>query len=444
MPVDHVRDAAIDVLLRVFDKGDFLDQAVDKKLSKVDFAPRGKRFFTHLVYGTVRHAVLCDHVLKTIVKQPLASLPRPIITIMRMGIFQSLFSSQVTFPAMVHTSVELAHKKGHAGTAKLVNACLRRAPKSLDEITLPSPEEDLPAYLACRYSMPRWLVDRWIGEFGADGARGLCEVSNEETEGSIRCNTLLCSMDELIKRLDNLEFKVEKRTIVPEELTLTSGGQLSSTPVFREGLFFQQDPASMLPSHLLQPEPGDRVLDMCAAPGGKATHLAQLSNNQAMIVASDLAYRRLRRLRENTVRLETSSVQVMCGDAKRPPFKPGSFSKVLVDAPCSGLGTLRRHPDLKLRLQPTESVKLAVVQRALLQSAVELCENQGVLVYSVCTFTPEETIEVRDDILARGNVRLEDGPEWMSPWRIGQGQYRTLPSVDGVDGCFLMRLRKCS
>ncbi len=443
MSVDLVRDAAIGVLLRVFERGAHLDEALDKGLRRRQVSERGRRFLTHLVYGTVRHRLLVDHVLAGVLHQPLDDLPAPIRAILRMGVFQSLFSTQVTTPAMVHTSVELAKRRGHAGTARLVNAVLKRAPERIEEVRLPDPESDLERHLSVRYSMPSWLVARWLAEFGEETGQGLCEASNTEAPTTLRANTIRTTPEALAAALAKSGFSAQKRTAVPEEITVSGTVPPVRTKFFQAGHFVLQDAASMLPAHLMEPTAGERILDLCAAPGGKATHLSQLASGEADVVAMDSHCGRLALLAENAFRLGLSNVRGVCGDGTRPPFG-AAFDKVLVDPPCTGLGTMRRHPDLKWRVQPEDFEKLAGLQVALLRSGIALCKNGGLIVYSVCTFSPEETEAVAEQALKGNEVAFEDGPEWLSRWRIGPGQYRTLPLEEGLDGFFLMRLRKAS
>ena len=443
MSVDPVRDTAVGVLLRVFEEGAYLDLALDKTLRRGNLSHRGRRFLAQLAYGTVRRKRLCDYVLERLVREPVDKLPPAIFAILRMGVFQSLYCSQVTFPSMVHTSVDLAKRRGHAGTARLVNAVLRRAPQTLDDIRFPSREDDLAEFLGIYYSMPRWLVEVWITEFGPEKAEALCVASNEEAPVTLRTNTLKTTPSRLMADLTKAGCVLEKRTPVPEELTLVGGDPPSRSKFFQSGHFFQQDVASMLPPHLLEPKPGDRVLDCCAAPGGKTTHIAQLTEGRSWITAMDIHPFRFRLIRENIARLGVEGITLVCGDACNPPLTPG-FARVLVDAPCSGLGTLRRHPDLKWRLVPNDCEELARLQTALLRKAIQLCKNGGLIVYSVCTISRAETSGVAAAILETEHVQPEDGPEWLNQWKIGQGQYQTLPTNGGLDGFFLMRLRKAS
>lgn len=439
--VDIVRDTAVGVLLRVFFEGAYLSIALDKALRRADVSERGRRFLTQLVYGTVRYKLLCDHVLAERLHQPLDQLPRPVLVVLRMGVYQSLFLNQVTFPAMVHTSVELARRRGHAGMARVANAVLRRAPKSLDEVVLPPREADLAAHLSVRHSMPDWLVRQWIAEFGEARAEAVCEALNSEAPTTIRVNTLKTDVESLLTAFNEKEPRAAKRTIIPEELTLLAGLPPARSKWFAEGDFLIQDTASMLPAHLLEPKAGERVLDLSAAPGGKSTHLAQLAGDRAVVAAMDIHPGKLGLVRENADRLGIENVLPFCGDGTAPPLRP-EFDRVLVDAPCSGLGTLRRHPDLKWRTQPDMPGRLARLQAELLRSAVHLCKNGGLIVYSVCTFTRTETTDVARAVTEAEDVVLEEGPKWLSQWQTSPGQYRILPEKEGLDGFFLIRLRK--
>jgi len=440
--IDIVRDGAIDALLRVFERGQLINVALDKTLRRKPISERGRRFLSQLVYGTVRHKTLCDHVLGGLVSQPLDKLPLPILMILRMGVFQALFCNQVTFPAMVHTSVDLAKKRGHAGTARLTNAVLKRVPQRLEDVALPDEATSPVACWRIRYSMPRWLIQSWIDGYGHETTKEMCEASGLEAPLTLRTNCLKTSRDELKARLEKADCHTSAATAVPEELTVT-GGNPFKTKLFQTGHFAIQDPASMLPAHLMEPQPGERILDMCAAPGGKSTHLAELARGEATVVACDVSPRRLAQIRDNVSRLETPGVHILAADGLALPFR-GSFSGVLLDAPCTGIGTLRRHPELKWRARKEDAARMAETQRKLLRCAARLCDNGGRIVYSVCTFTPEETTEIARFAESLDNLNPEDGPEWLSQWRKSRGLYQTLPGAGTMDGFFLMRLRKGS
>ncbi len=445
MPVDPVRDAAIDVLLRVFERGAFLNLSLDKTLRrKTDLSERGARFLTQLVYGTTRHAGLCDYIVQPLLHQPLDELPTPIRMIMRMGAFQALFCRQVTFPAMVHTSVDLAKKRGHIGTSRLVNAVLKRIPQSIEQIVFPDHDTQPVEFLSARYSIVPWIVTAWIDEYGFAGAETLCVAADTEAPRTLRVNTLRTDRATVLQVLEKAGLSAEADPVVPEAITLNDGHLSTRSKIFQHGDIYIQDTSSMLPPHLLEPQAGESILDLCAAPGGKTTHLAQLTGDAAQIVALDLPFRKLGLVQENAARLQLDSIRCVAGDGLCAPFPAGSFDRVLVDAPCTGLGTLRRHPELKQRVRPEDPARLALEQIALLRSALGLCKNGGLIVYSVCTVTREETERVIGAILDDGGVVPEDGPEWFNQWKIETGRYRILPNTAQWDGYFLTRLRKRS
>jgi len=446
MPVDPVRDAAIDTLLRIVQKNETIAAAIDKTLRRKGdrLSPRGRRFMTQLVYGTTRHDLLADHVLTPLLHQPLEKLPLPIRLVLRMGVFQALFANNVTFPAMVHTSVDLAKRHGTAGAARLVNAVLKRVPESIDDVALPDREMGFSRYLSVRYSTPEWLVRRWIAEHGESVAETLCTVACSEAPRYLRVNTRKTTRDALVAHLARKDILARPHDTIPDAVEIVNGAVPTGGKSFQRGEFYVQDAASMLAAHLLAPQPGERIIDLCASPGGKTTHVAQLLPEDGRVHACDIAYRKLRRVRENAVRLDLPNITLTQADAIRPAFADASFDAVLLDAPCSGLGTLRRHPDLKTRTGGQTIQRLARQQIALLRSALTLCKNNGRVVYAVCTFTPEETLGVLQAIQGDGNVAFEDGPEWMNQWRTTSGQYRVMPTENGPDGYFLTRLRKRS
>ena len=445
MPVDPVRDAAIETLLRVFEKGANTNQAIERTISRkgARLSSRGRRFLTHLVYGTSRYVNLADYVLKDLLNQPIKQLPFPILLILRMGVYQTLFLDTVTFPSMVHTSVDLAKKQGHAGTARLVNAVLKRIPQTLEDVTFPDKNEDLGYYLSIRYSLEKWLCNRWIEEYGAEQAEAMCAASNEEASATIRVNTTITTREKLLESLKRLDLLAIADPVIPDAISLIKCAPPLRSKIFQEGHFYIQDAASMLPPHLLEPQAGDRILDMCASPAGKSTHVAQLTDNGAFVIANDMGGRNYWRMQENIDRLQLKNIHLTIADATALPFT-GPFDRVLLDAPCTGMGTFRRHPELKYRMGPKAPRRLGKKQLALLRSAIEVCKNGGLIVYSVCTFSAEETEDLATIITGELPVSLEDGPVWLDTWKISKGQYKILPGNGPLDGFYLMRLRKQS
>ncbi|MCK5862358.1 MAG: 16S rRNA (cytosine(967)-C(5))-methyltransferase RsmB [Candidatus Hydrogenedentes bacterium] len=444
MPVDPVRDNAVSALIRVLENDARTNVVLDRILRKGRLSLRGGRFLTHLVYGVVRNKLLCDHVLSAVCTQPLDKIPPPVLMVLRLGVFQAYFCANVTRPALVHTSVDLARRRGNIGLAKLTNAVLRHIPDSLESVSFPDRHSDFINHLRMRYSMPRWMVRLWMEKFGEEGAEKICASCGEQAPLTIRVNTLKMNRDNLIRLLGKSGFAAAPVPNCMDGLIVSGKSNLLKSKLFQEGLFMLQDPASMFAAQLLSPSPGENILDMCAAPGGKATHISALTGGEASVVAMDRYYSRMGRLEENCERMTVPNIIPLCGDGLLPPFKEGFFDRVLLDAPCSGLGTLRRHPEIRWRTTPELVAKLAVTQRALLRKAVQLCKNGGLVVYSVCTLTRQETSEVVSEIIADGHCVPEDAPEQFDSWKITQGQYQTSPLDAAWDGFFLTRFRKRS
>ncbi|HDP35934.1 MAG TPA: 16S rRNA (cytosine(967)-C(5))-methyltransferase RsmB [Candidatus Hydrogenedentes bacterium] len=444
MPVDLVRDCAVSALMRILENSAHTDVVLDRILRKRKLSSRGSRFLTHLVYGVVRHKLLCDHVLSDLCDQPLDKIPAPVLMVLRMGVFQAFFCANVTRPALVHTSVDLARRRGNVGLAKLANAVLRRLPDRLEAVRLPDREHDFINYLRVRYSMPRWMVRLWMDLFGADDAEKFCAVCNTPAPVTIRVNTLRTDRETLARQLVAAGYAASPVCDCLDALSVTGEGNLFKSKLFLDGLFMLQDPASMLAAAMTTPRPGQRILDMCAAPGGKATHMAALSGGKAFVVAAERYLGRMERIRENCARMGMSNLSAVCADGLQAPFEDGAFDCVLLDAPCSGLGTLRRHPEIKWRAMPDMPARMAVTQRALLRKAMQLCKNGGLIVYSVCTLTRQETLEVVEEVMSDGTCVSEDAPEQFNSWKTAQGQYQTNPLGAAWDGFFLTRFRKRS
>jgi 16S rRNA (cytosine967-C5)-methyltransferase len=446
MPVDIVRDSAIDVLLRIEEKSVPIQDAIDRTLTRKAgrISERGTRFLTQLVYGTTRHRLLCEYVLRPLLRQPIDKLPLPIRIILRMGVYQNIFLHTVTIPAMVHTSVDLAKKRGHIGTSRLTNAVLKKVPDTLESISFPDRDENLHGYLSIRFSIPGWIVHDWLNTYGPEITESICQASEKEAPLSIRLNTLRADQDTLEKRLGKYDIQLAPIENISDAFVCLNGKPSPKMKAFQEGLFYFQDPASMLPSLLVDPKAGEAILDMCASPGGKSTHMAQLMGDKGLIVANDKAIGKSYRILDNQDRLGTQSLQIVISNGFNSPFKPHSFDRVLIDAPCSGLGTLRRNPDIKFSLHSTALKELNVIQQDLLRSGMSLCKNNGVVVYSVCTFTEDETMKVIQPLLDRNEAVLEDGPKCLKKWEINRGIYRILPGNSLFDGFFLARLRKVS
>ena len=440
------RQAAYTTLQRLANSSLHADDLVDQELSRNQLQGPDRGLFTELVFGVLRRQGTLDHYLKQLVQQPLERLELPVLLLLRLGLYQLRYLDRVPSHAAVHATVELTNEilpraKG------LINGVLRSYLRQQDTLTLPDPARQPAVWLAAAYAVPDWLAEQWLQQFPQNEAAGLAAASAEIPPLTLRVNTLKSSRDALLERLHAAEFAAEPCRFAPEGIQILQRCQITGLPGFDEGLFMVQDEASQLVAHLLAPQTGEQILDMCAAPGGKATHLAQLMNDQGSITATDLNARRIRRICESTERLGLTSIQAMAADALANDYLQGrQFDRILLDAPCSGLGVIRRNPEAKWRLTLAEISRCADRQRLLLAAAASRLKPGGVLVYATCSTAVEEDETVIKDFLSRNpQFVIENGAQLFPFWADlfdNSGYLRAWPHRHGTDGFFAARLRR--
>jgi len=422
MSVAPARTCAYGVLRRVFEQGAFADRALHGAAAGLD--ARDRALATVLVYGTVQRRRTLDHVLASLSSRPLERLEPAALAALRLGAFQLLLLDGVSDYAAVDDSVELA-KRHSRGGAPTVNAVLRRTAREGPSL-LAALDDSTAAGAAILHSVPDWLAELWWRELGAEEAVALLRAVNDPAEAAIRVNTLRASTEAVIEALP---VPAAPAPELPEGLVLGGPFDVHGSELWRSGAIMAQSRASMLVSRTLGPRAGDRVLDLCAAPGGKTTHLAALIGGAGEVVAVEVNPGRAGALQRTCERMGADCVRVHCLDARS--FKTERpFDRVLVDPPCSGLGTLQSRPDLRWQPRRGELAELAAVQSQLLRAGADALAPGGTLVYSVCTISRVEGDRVVDDFLAeRGGFACEQ-------------RRQLLPSRDGTDGFFIARLTR--
>jgi 16S rRNA (cytosine967-C5)-methyltransferase len=358
-----------------------------------------------------------------------------------MGIYQVFFLSRVPPSAACNQAVELAKRYGHIGTVKFVNAVLRSAARNPEKAEYPDVNDQPALYLALKYFHPKWLVSRWLKRFSFAECESLCQANNATPPLSLRTNTLKTGRDELMKRLADEAVDAEPSDWTPEGIVCRNFPALATLNTLREGLFQVQDESSMLVAHVLAPQPGEFIIDACGAPGGKSTHIAALMGNRGRIVSVDLYDHKLKLTAENASRLGITIIETKEYDAARlDSLFAGQADRVLVDAPCSGLGVLRRKPDSRWRKNETMLRDLPKLQEAILASAANCVKPGGVLVYSTCTTEPEENQQVVEAFLAsHADFSLEITGAFL-PVKRNDKMVQLWPHHDGVDGFFITRM----
>ena len=407
-----------------------------------------KAFVREVVYGVLRWYGKLDWIISAYSHIKPHRMERAVITILRMGAYQLLFMDRVPSRAAVDESVKLTKGIKKADAAPFVNGILRGIAEERKEVSYPDLQTDPNNHIAIFYSHPLWMVHRWINQWGTEETIALCQANNQVPPFTVRVNTLEGSREEVLDQLHDENIGATPTPFSPVGLVITDPPPLNTWGLLQEGWFQIQDEAAQLVSMFLAPQPGERVLDLCAAPGGKTTHLAQMMEDQGEIRAVDVSQAKMGLLQENCQRLGITIVKVLCQDAEAPlPFPPGSFDRVLVDVPCTGLGTLRRNPDGKWRVKEEDIPRLQKLQQAILTQAATMVKGEGVLVYSTCTLTPEENEGVIEAFLPGQNeFHLEDASSLLPVGCEGlvddTGYLRTSPCRHGMDGFFAARMRR--
>jgi 16S rRNA (cytosine967-C5)-methyltransferase len=409
--VTPARRAAYAVVRRVFEQGAYADRALHREARGLD--GRERAFAMQLAFGTVQRRLSLDHMIAQLAR-PVAELDAATLAALRLGLYQLAFLGGGGPHAVVGESVELA-KSGPGGGHRLVNAVLRRAARELPRL----PPDDTPAGAAVAHSYPPWLVSLWWERFGPDETRALLRRGNEASELALRANTIVTTRDELAAALP---VTTRPAGELPEGLVVEGPFDAHAHELWHAGAYATQSRAAMLVARALDPQPGERVLDLCAAPGGKTTHLAALMGGQGEVVAVERHAGRASALRRTCQRMRAGAVTVeVCDAARYRAAEP--FDRVLVDPPCSGLGTLQGHPDLRWRTSPAAIETMAAAQGAILRAGVAALRPGGTLVYSTCTLSPREN----EQQVAAAGLRLES-------------ERLVLPHRDRTDGFYIARL----
>ncbi len=405
-------------------------------------------FLRELAYGVLRWREKLDWSIRTFSKIPFERIEKETLNILRLGLYQIDFLTRTPVSAAVNESVELAKKIRGSGGGGFVNAILRSYLRKSKEISYPEIEKDPALHISVTHSHPLWLVRQWVEEMGIAATIKACEFNNTISPLTLRTNTLKVSREELMERLKAKGLKPIPSSFSSEGILLDDPPPVSELPYFHEGLFFIQDEASQLVTLVLDPQKGEKILDACAAPGGKTTHIAQKMENLGEIYAIDLTKEKLSLIEENCERLGIKIVKYLKGNASHPIsfFKEVLFDRILADVPCSGFGTIRKNPDLKWRKKETDLKRLSALQFAILNNLSAYLKKEGVLVYSTCTVFREENEQVIEQFLNHHpNFELQSVDDFF-PKRfdplIKNGYLKTFPPKDGMDGFFIARLIK--
>lgn len=440
------REVALNVLTSVDENASYSNLLLNRSLQQAELSPADAGLATELVYGTIARQATLDYFLNLFIKSEVKRLNPWVRSLARMSLYQIRYLDRVPAHAAVNEAVEIAKKRGHQGIASMINGVLRSILREGDTLAIP---DDLPTAerIALQHSHPQWLVERWITQYGEETAEAVCASNNQPPKVSIRVNALKADRDELMRELEN-----EGRTVRASELSqfgiiVESGGNMANDHLYRDGRFSIQDESSMLVAEALAAEPGMSVLDCCAAPGGKTAHIAEKMGDKGRIVANDLHEHKQGLIMEQAERLGLSCIESSVGDAMalKEQFESASFDRVLLDAPCSGFGVIRRKPDLRWAKTPDDAASIARLQRQMLSAVSGLVKPGGILVYSTCTIEREENQRAVAEFLrdhAEFIAEPFEVPALEALPQAGGAGVQILPNQFGSDGFYIARLRR--
>jgi 16S rRNA (cytosine967-C5)-methyltransferase len=414
--------------------GEMLDSSFERRTVGID--ARDRRWLRELVYGMLRQRGAIDAILEERVRGGLSRVDADLVDLMRLGVYQLLHMGSVPPYAAIAQTVELAKVRHGIGASKLMNAVLRRIDRESNDLVVPVPHDPLEA-LAVKYSHPRWLVARWLARWGEEATAVLLMKNNAEAPVVIRPYGIV--REQLEAMLEASGVDVGDALLAKDSIQISGGISLTELGAFKQGLFFIQDPGSTLVTQYASIAQGTVVADLCAAPGGKSLELTRVAKT---VIAADRSPQRLLRLLENRKRLEANNLFVVAADARFPVIRP--VDAVLIDVPCTGTGTFRRHPDARWRLKISDLSVMSALQSSILRAAAEVVKPGGLLIYSTCSLEPEENeLQVNDFLRKNPEWTLEPPPSGAVPAEtLDNGFLRVLPQVHGTDGAFAARLRR--
>ncbi len=436
------RSGAVEILEQVIGEGAYTNIALNKYLRSHEVSDMDRRLLTELVYGTVKAMGTIDWYLRKCVTRPLKQIDKMALNVLRMSIYQLLYMDKIPASAACNEAVNLARHFRHEGTAKFVNGVLRGFLRNKDSIAFPDAEKYPADYLSLKLYHPRWLVKKWIKNYGRAEAEALCNFNNSAAPVCLRVNTLAATREEVLAKLQAAGAEVRASKWSEDGIVCDKLPSLNKVFEQLRNAFYVQDESSMLVAKVLDAKPDEFIIDMCSAPGGKATHIAQLMQNKGKIVAGDVHEHKIKLIQENAARLGITIIDAQLQDATQfNETWEAKADRVLVDAPCSGLGVLRRRAEARWRKEKTDLKIFPPLQLKILNNAARYVKKGGTLVYSTCTIEQAENHYLVQEFLAAH-------PDWsveaFAHPLTGEAveELQLLPHIDGVDGFYICKLRR--
>lgn len=444
----NTRELALQILLKVLEEGEYTSTVIPSVLKNYQYLEKNERaFLNRLCEGTIERMIELDYILNQFSKVKTKKMKPVIRNILRMSVYQIKYMNQVPNSAACNEAVKLVRKKGFSGLAGFVNGVLRNISRNIDSIQYPKEEKEPETYLSIRFSMPDWIVKMWVKDYGYETTKVMLEASMEECPLVIRCNTGKVSLEELVKSLENEGVKAETAEYADEALKIYGYDYLEKLDSFQKGWFTIQDESSMLVSLAADIKEGYQIIDVCAAPGGKSLHAAELLQGTGKVSARDLTLSKVSRIEENSRRLGINNLETKVWDARiLDKEEIASADVVFADLPCSGLGVIRKKNDIKYKITEEGMESLVKLQREILLTAKKYVKPGGILIYSTCTVNTLENEENVKWFCEQGDFTLESLEPYLPKalWNghTKDGYLQLLPGIAKTDGFFLARFRK--
>lgn len=440
------RQIALTILNEVTENAAYSNLSINKHLDK-SVSDLDASLVREIVYGVLENKIYIDYVIRSFSKVRLKKIAPMVMNILRIGIYQMIFMDKIPDSAAVNESVKLAKKHTHKGSQGFVNGMLRNVSRNKENIKLPDKSKDGEKYLSVKYSHPEWMIERWVKEFGFLFTEELVKANNKKPKLNIRTNTLKTDRDSLIKRLEKQGLICTKTKYAQDGIIIENPMNITNTAEFKEGLFQIQDESSMLVSQIMDPEEGSLVIDVCSAPGGKTTHIAEKMNNKGKVIARDIHSHKLEIIDENSKRLGIDIIKTEKYDATvldKNLVEKADYC--LVDAPCSGLGLIRRKPDIKWSKQESDIDDISNLQYNILETSSKYVKKGGTLIYSTCTIEKDENINVVKRFLKTNNefklVGFKDLIDNQEDIVKETGYLELFPNENDTDGFFISKMIK--
>lgn len=438
------REQIADLLVVIEKEKTYIQLLLKGELENIPVKERP--FVTEIIYGTIKYQIKIDYIINQFSKIKTNKMKPLVRNILRMSVYQLIYLDKVPDSAVINEAVKIIHRRKMSNLSGFINGILRNIARGKEEIVYPSKQKDTIKYLSVVYSMPEWIVKMWCEDYSREIAEDICSALNERAKVSARVNLLKSTPQAVKTMLEQEGIQVENGHLLETCFYLKNTNAIASSPSFNEGLWTVQDESAMLVAHVVDPKPGEKVLDMCSAPGGKTIHMAEIMKNEGELISADVHAHKIELIAQTASRMGLTCVKPTLQDGTKDREEwHGAFDKLLLDAPCLGLGILKRKPDIRYNRSESDVADIVRLQKELLENAVKYIKPNGILVYSTCSISKKEN----DDMITYARtlgLELDDLtayiPNILQDAIKDKGYLQILPQIAQTDGFFIARFRR--